>query len=253
MTDGTIPRLRDHLTPPSRFKYFLWRLGFLGKGAVLFRHGAGPRLLVRPDPAGDLITAYEVFVSEIYRPPWNIPPDAVRSVVDLGGNIGLSAVYFAHKYPEAKLDLFEPHPAHVALLRRQIAANRLESRVQVHPVAAAVAEGSLYLRDAGTSSALESKADSGTIPVAVIDWLDWAHGRQIDLLKIDVEGAEYPIFLDPRIAQIRFRWLVVEWHRTDSFPTGKTLMQKRLQELGLETAPGVETSDLCGLIWARRV
>ncbi|HTI70599.1 MAG TPA: FkbM family methyltransferase [Candidatus Limnocylindria bacterium] len=244
--------MRDHLTLASRLKYFLWRTGVLGSGPIVFQHKDGPRLLVRPDPAGDLITAYEVFVSEIYRPPWKIPADSIRYTVDIGSNIGLSAAYLGRAFPQSKLALFEPHPVHVALLKSQLAANGLTNRAEIFPVAVGAAAGSFHLTDEGTSSTLSHQGGSGTIPVTVIDWLDWAQGRSIDYLKVDAEGAEYPLFFDLRMEGIKARYVVVEWHRTEQYPNGKELMLKRLQALGYETEPGVQTSDLCGLIWGRR-
>jgi len=69
---------------------------------------------------GDMFIFHEVFCYEAYRPPRQIGSD-VRTVVDLGANIGLTTLYFQQYFPNASYLCVEPNPANAALLRRNVA------------------------------------------------------------------------------------------------------------------------------------
>ncbi|OFR39372.1 MULTISPECIES: FkbM family methyltransferase [Corynebacterium] len=110
-------------------------------------------------------------------------------VVDAGANLGNHSLYFS-SVPGRDVVSFEPETANFALLKRNIAENNLESKVEVHNCALWDSEGFVNLNQAvegnnGTFKASES--DSG-IPRTTID--NVVRGRQVAVIKIDVEGAE---------------------------------------------------------------
>ena len=53
-------------------------------------------------------------------------PDVVdpEVILDIGSNIGISAVYFASRYPKAGVYSFEPMPENFTLLSKNISAYR---------------------------------------------------------------------------------------------------------------------------------
>ena len=73
----------------------------------------------------DLLTLNEVFCREDYRAPRD-----VRVVVDLGANIGLSALYFLTRNPAVRCHLCEPNPTNVERMRRNLAP--FARRISVH-------------------------------------------------------------------------------------------------------------------------
>src|SRR5262245_33582109 len=60
----------------------------------------------------DLLTANEIFCREDYRVPHEI-----KIVVDIGSNIGLSALYFLTRNRTVRCHLFEPDPRNLEKLR----------------------------------------------------------------------------------------------------------------------------------------
>src|SRR5437773_4672900 len=58
------------------------------------------RLLLRANHGSDAFIHGEVFCHEYYRLPLESPP---ATILDLGSNAGLTAVYFGRLYPDAKL------------------------------------------------------------------------------------------------------------------------------------------------------
>jgi FkbM family methyltransferase len=127
---------------------------------------------------------------------------AGMTVVDVGANIGYFSLLAANCVgPSGKVIAIEPHPANFKILSDTVAANRLS---QIHPFQMglsdvnAVAEISMADQVAfpnRTASMVPGKnIHSVTVPVKRLDdcVADWGI-KQIDLLKIDVDGFELKI------------------------------------------------------------
>jgi len=123
---------------------------------------------------GDLFLLREIFVHQIYRYPYE-RYGPVRRVLDLGSNIGMSPLYFSLRYPDAEVVCVEPVAENVTMLRRQAARNR-DLRWRIEPVAVA------------------GRAGPATLTVG--DLLDRAGWDRVDVLKMDIEGAEESVLLD---------------------------------------------------------
>lgn len=113
--------------------------------------------MMRPRPVRDWETAYEVFFQRAYAFPANLEPGTVQRVIDLGGNVGYSCLFFARLCPNAVILTFEPHPVHAALLREHVRLNSLADRIHLVEAAAGVAEIDCgYLSDNDVNSAVKS-------------------------------------------------------------------------------------------------
>ncbi len=129
-------------------------------------------------------------------------PDCAH-IVDLGANTGLASIFFAHRFPKASVVAVEPARDNYRLL----ATNAL-FRPSIIPVEAAIAscDGQLALQDRTPSGeGLQAWAyrtvdqASGTGSYAVqalsVPTLMRRYGLGfIDVLKIDIEGAEFDLF-----------------------------------------------------------
>src|SRR5271156_4596688 len=204
------PKLRFLMTPASRLRYLAWRVAPISPTINVSLKG-GEKLCLRRLPSTDPGIAYEVFARNIYRGPRAPEPDAVKQVVDLGSNTGISVVYWAWRYPAARIDAFEPHPVHLAMLEGHLKMNRIGSRVAIHPVAVGTAAGAAWLTDEQGSSRLEDSTTGG-FSVPVVDFFGTIGGKRIDLLKMDIEGAEFAIFMDQRFAEVDLGSIAFEWH-----------------------------------------
>lgn len=118
-----------------------------------------------------------------------VDESSVRYVLDCGANIGLSAIRFATLYPGARIVAFEADPTIAAMLRRNLEACAMTA-VEVHPVAVAGADGEMTfatgLADAGHLS------PAGAVRVPALR-LSTFVDQEVDLLKLDIEGAEYDV------------------------------------------------------------
>ena len=151
------------------------------------------------------------------------PPAAVAAVLDslgplriadLGGNIGLFGLYALHRWQVAALRSFEPDPANAALLKDTIAANEMAGIWELARVAVSNAPATATF-EAGllSESRLALRGDRALGTTTEVPVVDLFAQPPVDLLKIDIEGAEWAILGDPRLARHSARAVVLEWHR----------------------------------------
>jgi FkbM family methyltransferase len=150
---------------------------------------------------GAILVLEEVFVDEVYGA--DLPDDA-ETIVDLGGHVGLSTLYFAVRYPRARIVVVEPNPAVHRRLRRNTVGL---ARAIIDAVAVAGSMGETGLRTGGSSWAarLDESAEL-RVQTVRLSVLFARHALEsVDLLKFDIEGAELDALdlreLD-RVAQI---------------------------------------------------
>ncbi|MFI5201030.1 MAG: FkbM family methyltransferase [Candidatus Kapaibacterium sp.] len=118
-------------------------------------------------------------------------------VLDIGGNIGQMALLFARH--AKKVLTFEPIPALAERLRKQVELNGLQKKVLIYPVALTNFNGMLPLQlptveNGGNGSTVLGRDGAGeTIEVqaqTLDSLLEQEQINGVDLIKIDVEGAE---------------------------------------------------------------
>src|SRR5262249_47213341 len=130
---------------------------------------------------------------------------SVLRIVDLGGNVGYSCLFWCGKYPNASVLTFEPHPTHCRLLEWHVRKNRYTKRVNLVEAAAGVRDEEANLTDDDDGSAIIQNKQASSIGVKVVDVFQAVPDGPIDLLKIDIEGSEYAILEDPRFEALATR------------------------------------------------
>lgn len=152
----------------------------------------------------DIHILREMFVDEHYRMPSD---ESVQRVIDLGSNIGGSLVYFAHKFPHARIIAVEPHPFCLHLLR--LNAKQFGDRVEVVAAAVCAEAGEVTLYPNGehwSASVIHRRGDSSGFAVTCMtlrDVLGRFGGEEVDLMKCDIEGAEFDVFTPQETSRIR--------------------------------------------------
>ncbi len=138
--------------------------------------------------------------------PWGIvwPYDVMRfagtrhleTLVDVGANVGQTALLLHRFFPQATIHSFEPIPATFARLRTQVAHI---AQVHPHAIALGAATGSGRMTDEANSelnTAVRTDGAGATCDVTLQTLDSFCEQRaiaQIDILKIDVEGYEMPV------------------------------------------------------------
>ena len=225
---------RDLLPLPDRIKY-LARQVCGGRFPVTLRYRDGCIFRIRPRETArdmDWFVSYEILFRELYRLPPHIAPSTVKRVVDVGANIGYSAVYFARRCWNCRVEAWEPHPEHAAILRQHLQINGIEGRVEVLQAAAGTRDSTTYLTSKGIESAVVSSPAPGAVPIRILDFFKKAGTGPIDVLKMDIEGGEYAILEDRRFDNLNVRFLVMEHHRHERYPHPEQYCADRLSSLG---------------------
>jgi FkbM family methyltransferase len=142
-----------------------------------------------------------------------------RTILDLGGNIGCSAIYFANRWPEARIVVVEPVDTTFAILKHNTSyyPNIIPVHAAAHPrretVRLMVPKKGYWAAEvvrADSSGDLESNMARG---IPVDDLLNEYGIDQVDILKIDIEGSEAALFANnPHPWLSRTRLLMIELH-----------------------------------------
>ncbi len=158
--------------------------------------------------------------------------------VDVGANWGLFSLMAASLVgPTGKVVALEPDPRVFLKLKSNIERNQLE-QVQAFQVAAADREAELLLaghdgvtQNSGMSRLVESGGASAitfTVGSRRLDsLLDEAGLDTIDLLKMDVEGAEHMVLtgMEDGLKRFRYRCILLELHPLHPGETRPTLRE----------------------------
>ncbi len=135
-------------------------------------------------------------------------------IIDCGGNIGLSSIWFKQRFPGAKLTVFEPGPELYALLQENMKSCGIRD---VTAIEAAVWNKitTLYLNnDSADGGFVRHTSDSGQ-PVKAVRLSEYID-TPVSLLKLDIEGGEYNVLEDLVISGklVHIQNIVGELHAT---------------------------------------
>src|SRR5262245_9647024 len=166
----------------------------------------------------DPLTFEQVFVREEYRfLAQNCDP---KTIIDCGANIGCTSIYLLSRFPSARLIAVEPDPGNASICARNL--RPFGPRTEVLQAAVWDRETSLRVergnfRDGREWSFQVRECQTGELADAhavTIPWLmEHMATEQIDILKIDIEGAEQQLFSDESDRWLtRVACLAVETH-----------------------------------------
>ena len=180
----------------GEFDVLGWRVGHLGLGSLFHLYR-------------------EIFVDRIYDVALRVP---TPTIIDCGSNIGMSILHFKTLHPQARVIGFEPHPVVHGVLQRNVERNALAS-VVVHRLALGAEAGTLqFFIRADDPGALNMGlfADPGASQAITVQTERLSHfiDAEVDLLKLDIEGAEEMVLQDlaetGKLRQVRH--IVCEYH-----------------------------------------
>jgi FkbM family methyltransferase len=154
----------------------------------------------------------EIFITQVYAPLTTAKLGEVRQIVDLGANAGLSVRVWRQRFPDAKVIAVEPDAGNFAICKK----NAGDDHVQLVQACVAAKRGKVYLdRSAEECAFMMTDAPVGE-PVdalPLVEILDQCHAEQaIDILKVDIEGAEREVFANCAGWIGRVRSIMIELH-----------------------------------------
>lgn len=142
----------------------------------------------------DISNFHEIFINIEFKLPSNLDP---KLIIDAGANAGFSSIFFLNKYPKSHLISIEPDEENFKML--ELNCNQydnfksIKSAIWTHT-------GFVKIKnpDAG-STAFQICETDGDDPdsfkaITVDEIINITNYSVVDILKIDIEGAEKEIF-----------------------------------------------------------
>jgi FkbM family methyltransferase len=205
----------------------------------------------------DVLTLDQAFYQKVYEPP----PQVVASLqelqrplraIDLGANVGLWGLWLHGRFPVERLIAVEPDPENAAKHLRQMSLNGLTGSWELRQAAAGCTDQEVaFTVGRATTGRIAAKSEPGAQSVAGIDAFSLLAG--VDLLKIDIEGAEWSILADPRWASVKAPVVMLEHHPYNA-PSDNPAEDARraLTSAGYKTWTMHTESDGTGIVWGLR-
>lgn len=187
-------------------------------------------LAVRKDSIDETLLE-SILITECYQPDmWfnrnlreKFEFKNVKTVIDLGANIGLASCYFADLYKTAKIYSFEAEQENYSLLLRN---TRSYSNISTYHKAIWKNKDGVYISNrrgvVGHSGKInpakymvnseESLGEEIIDSISLSEFIKEEQIETIDILKIDIQGAEIELFQDSELWLPRVRLLFIELH-----------------------------------------
>jgi FkbM family methyltransferase len=171
---------------------------------------------------------HEIYFQQHYK---FIPKNKQPVIIDCGANIGLSVIYFHQLIPDAKIIAIEADPNVASILEYNLRTNHCQAEVITKAVWNSDDEFLSFSQagaDAGSFYGTEKIIQVPTIRLQSI----LAQFEEIELIKIDIEGAEVTVVEDSYMEFKKANKVFIEFHSFDG------QVQKLDQILGLLSSVG---------------
>jgi FkbM family methyltransferase len=172
-------------------------------------------------------------------------PD-VRTILDVGAHAGFFSLAARGRYPAATIHAYEPNPRILPFLR----VNSATAAVRIFPEAIGEKEGYVAMIDTGPSDEARTHLTddaTGAVRQVRLETAIERIGGEVDLLKLDCEGAEFQI-LKPAAFWNRVHSIRMEYH----LYSGGTVheLMTSLAKLGFSMTRLQVHHAEAGIIWA---
>jgi FkbM family methyltransferase len=211
---------------------------------------------LRPD-SPDKWPIEEIILKDVYRIQ-SLRLNRQPIAIDLGAHIGIFSLWFNTVYPDSSVYCFEPHPDNFQLLKKNVNQNRRLKHIHPFPYACGGKTGTKLFSTQPTTLSIVQPGQKGpksrlpTLSLASIfkqNELEWC-----DLLKMDIEGAEYEVFYNTPISILRkIDHLVMEYHDLNRLTSlnGRSL-KAFLEKAGFTVKLSPSRFDRTGYLYAGR-
>lgn len=226
---------------------------------VVTAPGSRYRFHIRDDHDGivsDTALIRETWTENVYQIHRHdfVGTGATGLMVDLGANIGIVSTYAAAM--GASVIAVEPQRGNIELLHENLAENAVADQVTVIPLGVHRNSGPAHITDARGNSQIIMDADYGlyaSTPTRVLSLLDLFNEYGIDecdVLKIDIEGAEYALIDGADIETLRrAKYLTLEFDNTIDLQAFGAMIAKICCGFNTHT---IGSPLLGGYVYARR-
>lgn len=228
------------------------RLGvYYGKSPKLDHVWVGGRRIELSFPALERSVQEHEFEKIVFDDCYRLSkiPSEVTTVLDIGANIGLFGIAARRFFPKATVHCYEPNPA----IFSNLETHCFQSDCEYFPAAVGRSDGKVSLNRADSGTLFSTTASNASGPIEQVSFAKAVArlGGQVDLVKLDCEGAEWDIFHD-REAWQGVQHLVMEYHLWALASATTSLLKGALFYLGFDDVEIYEVGPDEGLAFAIR-
>ncbi len=161
-----------------------------------------------PDTLSFIWQFKEIFTDNSYL----FNTDTIQPVIfDCGANIGTSVLYFKRMFPSAKVKAFEADPKIVELLKQNVSANQLDNVEIIGKAVWVNNDGVEFSQEGADGSSIFGNENK--IKISSVRLKNLLDGEdKIDLLKMDIEGAEVEVLKDCDSSLKKAKHIFIEFH-----------------------------------------
>lgn len=162
---------------------------------------------------------------------------AAPVILDCGAHIGLASMFFKERFPAARIKAFEADAALADICRANFNAFGMSD---IETISAAVwthENGVSFAQSSDDAGHVANEGDTGVVKVPSVRLRSFLN-EPIDLLKLDVEGAEFDLIEDCGESLKNAANIVMEVHAMDGGPVRIGHMLARLEDLGFRYVLG---------------
>ncbi|MGE5329737.1 MAG: FkbM family methyltransferase [Deltaproteobacteria bacterium] len=162
-----------------------------------------------PDSLSAIHMYREIFIDRIYdfNSLGNEP-----YILDLGSNIGLSVLFFKCLYPNSNITAFEADPNIFKYLKKNLYENGFNDVNLINKAVWYENTTLNFCSDGADGGHISSEGNDKLICVETVDITEHLKDKQVDFLKIDIEGAEEFVIPACQKYLMNVRNLFVEYH-----------------------------------------
>jgi FkbM family methyltransferase len=169
-----------------------------------------PKIFLRKHTT-DLDVFNQILVNREYNLTEDIKP---KFIIDAGANIGLTSLFFADKYPDAKIFAIEPEKENYNMLLKN--CSQKQNIIPINKALWYNNEPVFFAKSNSKNSHFVSgNNENGELveTICISALIDQYAINKLDILKIDIEGAEKDIFsknADEWLPKVKY--LLIELH-----------------------------------------
>lgn len=131
-------------------------------------------------------------------------------IIDGGGHIGLTTLYFKKLYPDSEILIFEPDKEALSMLKKNLEINKIK-KTKIYDIGISNKKDMISFQNSGTDGAKINPQGNDTINIDELgNYLD----KAVDFMKLNIEGEELNVLknLEERNKLGLIKQMCVEWH-----------------------------------------
>jgi len=163
----------------------------------------------------ELINLFEeIYIFETYKPSYPKP----ETIIDCGGNIGLTILYYKQYFPACRVLAFEPDTSNFSLLKQNLTSNNIKGVAFFNTALSDQEREMILYKNIESSNSLTSRLIKTPYfeesEIVFTEKLSDHINGAISILKIDVEGSEVSIINNLIHSQklMLIKEMIIEFH-----------------------------------------